>query len=63
LMDYITQSAEELAAIMKNQTDADWETVIETKEFGQKTKQEAVARILSHTAYHAGQIAIILKYA
>ncbi|UPT66417.1 MAG: DinB family protein [Sphingobacteriales bacterium JAD_PAG50586_3] len=63
LMDYITQSATELSAIIKAQTDADWETIIETKEFGKKTKQEAVARIISHTAYHAGQIGIILKYA
>ena len=40
----------------------DWETVIETKEFGKKTKAEAFGGITTHTAYHAGQLAIILKY-
>jgi uncharacterized damage-inducible protein DinB len=63
LMDYITQSATALQGVIAIQTDADWETEIETKEFGKKSKQEAVARIISHTAYHAGQIGIILKYA
>jgi 3-hydroxyisobutyrate dehydrogenase-like beta-hydroxyacid dehydrogenase len=27
-----------------------------------KAKAEAFGRIISHTAYHAGQIALILKY-
>ena len=40
----------------------DWGTVIETKEFGKKTKAESLGRISTHTAYHAGQLAIILKY-
>ena len=40
----------------------DWGTVIETKEFGKKTKAESLGRITTHTAYHAGQLAIILKY-
>lgn len=40
----------------------DWEAVIETKEFGKKTKAESLGRITTHTAYHAGQLAIILKY-
>lgn len=44
------------------QTDADWLTIITTKEFGTKTKAEALGRIISHTAYHAGQLGIILKY-
>lgn len=39
-----------------------WEDVIETKEFGKKTKAEALGRITTHTAYHAGQLAIVLKY-
>ncbi len=45
-----------------SQTDADWQTTITTKEFGTKTKAEAFGRIVSHTAYHAGQLAVILKY-
>lgn len=42
--------------------DNDWETIIETKEFGRKTKSEALGRIVSHTAYHAGQLALAVKY-
>lgn len=45
-----------------SQTEADWQTIITTKEFGIKTKAEAFGRIVSHTAYHAGQLGIILKY-
>ncbi|MDI1321676.1 MAG: DinB family protein [Algoriphagus sp.] len=39
-----------------------WDEIIETKEFGKKTRAEALGRITTHTAYHAGQLAIILKY-
>jgi uncharacterized damage-inducible protein DinB len=39
-----------------------WDQVIETKEFGKKTKSEALGRITTHTAYHAGQLALVLKY-
>ncbi len=39
-----------------------WNEIIETKEFGKKTRAEALGRITTHTAYHAGQLAIILKY-
>lgn len=40
----------------------EWGTVIETKEFGKKTKAESLGRITTHTAYHAGQLAIVIKY-
>lgn len=40
----------------------DWDAVIETKEFGKKTKAETLGRIATHTAYHAGQLAMVLKY-
>lgn len=59
---YISHSFETLKAIIANQTDADWDTEITTKEFGTKTKAEAFGRIVSHTAYHAGQMAIIKIY-
>lgn len=39
-----------------------WSEIIETKEFGEKTKAEAFGRIVTHTAYHAGQLALVLKY-
>lgn len=39
-----------------------WTVEIETKEFGKKTKAQAFGRIVTHTAYHSGQLALILKY-
>ena len=62
LIAYVTYSFDSLKTIIEKQTDQDWETTITTKEFGTKTKAEALGRIVSHTAYHAGQIAIINKY-
>jgi uncharacterized damage-inducible protein DinB len=62
LVAYIQESHDSLASIVSAQTEADWATVISTKEFGSKTKAEALGRIISHTAYHAGQMAMILKY-
>jgi uncharacterized damage-inducible protein DinB len=62
LKNYVFESFEKLKSIVEKQTDADWETQITTKEFGTKTKAEAFGRIVSHTAYHAGQLAIINKY-
>jgi uncharacterized damage-inducible protein DinB len=37
-------------------------STVTTKEFGTKTKAEALGRIVTHTTWHAGQMAIILKY-
>ncbi len=62
LKNYVAESFEKLKSIVEIQTDEDWETTITTKEFGNKTKAEAFGRIVSHTAYHAGQLAIINKY-
>jgi uncharacterized damage-inducible protein DinB len=62
LIEYVNQSAEKLSSIIQKQTESDWESEITTKEFGCKTKSEAFGRIVSHTAYHAGQMALILKY-
>ena len=62
LKNYVTESFEKLKKIVGKQSDEDWETSINTKEFGTKTKAEAFGRIVSHTAYHAGQLAIINKY-
>lgn len=63
LIQFTSQSFTKLKAIVEKQTDEDWESTIKTKEFGTKTKAEAFGRIVSHTAYHAGQMAIIKKYA
>lgn len=62
LKQHVKLSFDQLLAIVEKQTDEDWETTITTKEFGAKTKAEAFGRIVSHTAYHAGQLAIINKY-
>ena len=62
LKSYVDHSFTNLKMIVEKQTDFDWETLVETKEFGTKTKAEAFGRIISHTTYHAGQIAIINKY-
>ena len=57
-----TESAEVLERAIIAQCDADWDAVIETKEFGKKTKAEALGRITTHTAYHAGQLAMVVMY-
>lgn len=62
LLAYVDESLLKLQSIVSRQTDADWESSITTKEFGTKTKAEAFGRIVSHTAYHAGQLALVVKY-
>lgn len=62
LKEYVNTSFMTLKNIIEIQTEQDWETIITTKEFGSKTKAEAFGRIISHTTYHAGQIAMINKY-
>jgi uncharacterized damage-inducible protein DinB len=62
LLEYQQYAFDNLKAIIEKQTDADWQQTITTKEFGTKTKAEAIGRIISHTAYHAGQLSLTLKY-
>lgn len=62
LLAYVQESFSILQETLVSQPDSVWSEVITTKEFGTKTKAEALGRIVSHTAYHAGQIAIIHKY-
>jgi uncharacterized damage-inducible protein DinB len=62
LVAYVEGSFSILRDTLVLQPDSVWSEVITTKEFGTKTKAEALGRIVSHTAYHAGQIAIIYKY-
>lgn len=59
LNQYATKSLSD--AILK-QTEEDWSELISTQEFGTKSKAQALGRIVSHTAYHAGQLALVLKY-
>ena len=60
LLNYQHYAFETLATAIKEQKS--WDETITTKEFGTKTKAEALGRIVSHTAYHSGQMGIILKY-
>lgn len=62
LLEHLDEARQVLRSALERQTDADWEQYIETKEFGRKTKAEALARISTHTAWHAGQMVLILKY-
>jgi uncharacterized damage-inducible protein DinB len=62
LLAYVEESFSILRETLVSQPDSVWSEVITTKEFGTKTKAEALGRIVSHTAYHAGQIAINHKY-
>ncbi|MFT5752710.1 MAG: putative damage-inducible protein DinB [Flavobacteriales bacterium] len=56
----LERSRETLKNIILQQSD--WSNTIETTEFGTRTKAQALGRITSHTAYHAGQLGIIIKY-
>lgn len=62
LLAYQQEAHDQLKSILSAQADSDWSQTITTKEFGTKTKAEAIGRIISHTAYHAGQLALTLKY-
>lgn len=62
LLQYQQVAFETLQKAMEAQAEASWEKIVTTKEFGTKTKAEALGRITTHTAYHAGQLAIIVKY-
>jgi uncharacterized damage-inducible protein DinB len=59
---YVQESADTLRRAIEATPETDWDTVIETKEFGRKTKAEALGRIVTHTAYHAGQLAMVVNY-
>lgn len=62
LIEYQQYAFDNLKAIIEEQKEEDWLQSITTKEFGTKTKAEALGRTISHTAYHAGQLALTIKY-
>lgn len=62
LHEYLEHSFKTILSAIAQQEDDSWEETVETKEFGTKSKAEAFGRIISHTAYHAGQLALIRKY-
>lgn len=62
LLDYLQYAFNCLQKAILAQEEADWNAEITTKEFGVLIKAEALGRIISHTAYHGGQLALALKY-
>ena len=62
LLDYQLEAFNQLLIAIEKQSDQEWQQTITTNELGTKTKAEALGRIMSHTAYHAGQLALTIKY-
>lgn len=62
LLDYQQYAADCLQKAIEAQPDEAWGETVTTQEFGTKTKAAAMGRITSHTAYHAGQLGMVLKY-
>jgi uncharacterized damage-inducible protein DinB len=62
IFSYLEDSKNRISEAIVNQDDNSWNDLITTNEFGTKSKMEAFGRIISHTAYHTGQIGMILKY-
>lgn len=60
LMELIVRAGNELQSAIEAVDD--WNVEVTTAEFGTVTKAEALARIMTHTAYHAGQIGLACKY-
>jgi len=59
----LSQSAEILENALRSQKPDSWDEKVTTEQFGTITKAEALSRITTHTAWHAGQLAMIKKYA
>jgi uncharacterized damage-inducible protein DinB len=60
LLDLIKRAEKELGDAIKGIED--WEVKVTTAEFGTVTKAQALARIMTHTALHSGQLSLALKY-
>ena len=62
ILAYLEEARSKIYFAIHIQGDNSWNDLVTTNEFGTKSKIEAFGRIISHTAYHAGQIGMILKY-
>jgi len=60
LLELIEEAGKHLGEAIENIDD--WQEEVTTAEFGTVTKSEALGRISTHTAYHAGQLALTVKY-
>jgi uncharacterized damage-inducible protein DinB len=62
LIAYLEESANRLREAILMQEVSSWGSPVTTAEFGTISKREALARITTHTAYHAGQLSLAIKY-
>jgi hypothetical protein len=62
LLSYQKEAFDILKGIFESLAVEEWSETIESKVFGTRTKAEVLGRIISHTAYHAGQLGLVLKY-
>ncbi len=62
LLAYVERSGKLLETLIASHADQDWNRVAVTN-VGSMTLAEALGGIISHTAHHGGQLALILKYA
>ncbi len=62
LLAMLEESAAALERAIGSQPAGDWGQLVTAAPFGTITRAEAIARITTHTAWHAGQIAMIKKY-
>ena len=62
ILAYLEEARSKIYYAIHVQGDNSWNDLVTTIEFGTKSKIKAFGRIISHTAYHAGQIGMILKY-
>ncbi|MBZ9651010.1 DinB family protein [Psychroflexus montanilacus] len=62
LRDISDYAYEQLQNAIEAKGDDAWGEEVTTEEFGTKSLAEAFGRIVSHTAYHAGQMALAKKY-
>ncbi len=62
ILAYLEEARSKIYYAIHIQGDNSWNDLVTTNEFGTKSKIVAFGRIISHTAYHAGQIGMILKY-
>jgi len=62
ILAYLEDARSKIYYAIHVQGDNSWNDLVTTNEFGTKSKIKAFGRIISHTAYHAGQIGMILKY-
>lgn len=60
LLEMIEKAGKKLGSAIEEIND--WEAEVTTAEFGTVSKAEALARIMTHTAWHAGQLKLARKY-